>query len=196
MSSSQNQMKTTEIKTIKHLEAVLKVKIEDIQKIIEHTPQYYYEKKELKYDKQGNVKMKNGQPQYRIIYPSTGDLKKLQSVIHQKILSKIPLPSNVKGGVKGNDNISNAKIHQGNKYKFVTDLQDFYPSVSFEAVVSMFIKNGFSKKIAIILSQLTTFRNHVPQGGPASGSIANLFFVPIDISLLKICEEHQLKYSR
>jgi RNA-directed DNA polymerase len=196
MNSSQTTIKTTEIKTIKHLEAILKVKIVRIQEIIDSISTFYYEKKELKLDKDGNVKHENGQPKYRIIYPSTGDLKKLQTTIHKKILSKIYLPTNVKGGVKGCDNILNAKVHQGNKYKFVTDLKDFYPSISSESVVKMFIRNGFSKKIAQILTQLTTYNKYVPQGAPTSGSIANLVFVPTDKILIEICKSYNLKYTR
>ncbi len=196
MSFLQNPTKTTEIKTVKHLEAVLNTKNEVIQNIIENITQYYYEKKEAKLDKNGNIKIKKGQPQYRIIHPSQGELKTLQTAIHKKILSKIILPPNVKGGVKGNDNISNAKVHQGNKFKFVTDLENFYPSVAYEEVVKMFIRNGFSKKIAIILSKLTTFNSCLPQGAPTSGSIANLVFVPIDHVLIEICKQNNLIYTR
>lgn len=196
MSFLQNPMKTTEIKTVKHLETVLNTKIEVIHNIIENIDKFYYERKEAKLDKKGNIKIKNGQPQYRIIHPSQGELKILQTAIHKRILSKITLPINVKGGVKGNDNISNAKVHQGNKFKFVTDLENFYPSVSYEEVVKMFIRNGFSKKIAIILSRLTTFNNFLPQGTPTSGSIANLVFVPIDLVLLDICKQNTLTYTR
>jgi RNA-directed DNA polymerase len=196
MNSSQTPIKTTEIKTIKHLETVLKIKIEKIEHIIHNITTYYYEKKELKIDKNGNIKYKNGEAQYRIIHPSTGDLKKIQSNIHRKILSQIPLPINVKGGVKGNSNISNAKVHQGNKYKFLTDLEDFFPSISTDTIAKMFVRNGFSKKIASILSQLVTFNNKVPQGAPTSTSVANLIFIPIDNKLIEICESNKIKYTR
>ena len=60
----------------------------------------------------------DGTPKIRTIRSPSPALKSIQSKIKNKILSPIPLPENVHGGVKGKSNITNAKPHKGNKYQF------------------------------------------------------------------------------
>lgn len=187
--SNLNQMKTVEIKTIKHLEAVLKCSRKEIEEIIATIDEYYYEDRKEKL-------LPNGKLKIRILHPSKGKLKEIQKCIKDRILSQIELPHNIKGGLKGCCNVSNAKEHQGKKYKFLTDLKNFYPSISYTRVFEMFIKNGFSSKTASILTHLTTYKYALPQGTPTSTHIANLVFVPIDYKIIELCHAHNVTYSR
>ncbi len=185
------------ITNFKHLSWVLDAHIDEIVYLAENANDFYYEKIEVKIDKNGKPKLdSNGNIRKRIIHPSKENLKELQKLINRRILSKIYLPKNIKGSVKGEDNISNAKFHQGNKYKFATDLKDFFPSISHYDVIRMFLRNGFSKKVASLLTKLTTYKGVVPQGAPTSSSIANLVFLPIDFELITFCERHKIKYTR
>ncbi|WP_127132981.1 reverse transcriptase family protein [Pseudoflavitalea rhizosphaerae] len=123
-------------------------------------------------------------------------LKEVQIRIKNNILDKIPLPDCVHGGVKGRSNITNAKKHQGNKYIFVTDLQEFYPNISMRRVFQLFSNLGYSPHISHWLTLLTTRKNELPQGSPASTSIANLIFLEADTELMKICKESNITYTR
>lgn len=197
MNFSQSKVKTTEIKTIKHLTYVLGSNINELEKILNNIDKYYYEKREVKYNKDGEPRLdKNGNIEVRIITPSKGRLKYLQKIIHRKILAKITLPSNIKGSVTGSDNIRNAKFHQGNKYKFATDLKKFFPSISHYNVMEMLLRNGFSKKVASIITKLTTYKGKLPQGAPTSPVIANLVFLPIDFQIIDFCKTKNIKYTR
>lgn len=102
----------------------------------------------------------------------------------------------IQGGVKGKDNISNAKIHQGNKYFFTTDLRNFFPSVKYNDVYKMFISNGFSVDVSSLLTKLTTYKYSVPQGIPTSTYITNLVAILLDKELIDICKCNGIKYTR
>ena len=105
------------------------------------------------------------------------------------------MPEFAYGGVKGKDNILNAKRHKGQKYVFQTDLTDFYPYISSKRVYGMFVRVGFSADVASKLTKLTTYEGHLPQGAPTSTTIANLVFEPTGRKLQKLAEEHQLRLT-
>ncbi|HZK92810.1 MAG TPA: reverse transcriptase family protein [Prolixibacteraceae bacterium] len=177
------------IHTRKYLAYVLNCEYSELEKICSDIDKYYYERKRLK-------GYKNGEPQYRILYPSTGRLKIIQSQIKNKILSTIVFPWYVQGGVKKKDNITNASLHLGKKYKFMTDVKKFFPSVTYRMVYNAFIQNGFSFDIAHMLTKLTTYKYELPQGTPTSSYIANLVFIPIDKKIIELCEQLNITYSR
>ena len=184
------------IKSKKHLSRLLGLPFERLEAISNSIDKYYYEKKEPKVNKNGIPRLLNGEPVYRIINPSRGILKQIQKSISKRILSKINLPNNIQGGRKGKDNISNAKLHKGKKFHFVTDLVDFFPSISNRLVYAMFIENQFSPDVAHILTRLTTYNGKVPQGAPTSTAIANLVFSKVDKILIEICYQNEILYTR
>lgn len=185
------------IKNIKHLEAVLNFKVEAMEQLIADREKFYYIKPEIKKDKKGNIKYDEaGNIKYRYLNPSKGELKLLQKRINYRILALIPLPTYVQGGVKGYTNITNARAHLGKLFKFKTDMKSYFPSISHERVYTMYLRNGFSAKIATLLTHLTTNNYQVPQGAPTSTAIANLIFVPNDLLIASFCKKHQLTYTR
>jgi RNA-directed DNA polymerase len=106
------------------------------------------------------------------------------------------LPENIHGGIKGKDNITNTKLHKGKKYHLVTDISDFFPSISNREVFRMLKDYGFSNDVAHILTKLTTYLGKVPQGAPTSTGIANLVFSKVDKILIDFCEQNHIIYSR
>jgi RNA-directed DNA polymerase len=156
----------------------------------------YREWSVVKFDDLGFPKLKNGEVQYRHLCESPEPLKIIQKKINKRILSLLPLPPNVKGGVKGSSNIANAAAHRGKNHHFGTDLSNYFPSIWYEVVYEMFIRNGCSADVAHILTRLTTYKGSIPQGAPTSTSIANLVFVPTDLVLLEFCRQHRITYTR
>jgi RNA-directed DNA polymerase len=197
MNSLRAPIKTVEIKSIKHLEVVLGTKIGELEKIIREKESYYYSTRKPKLDKKGDVRRDaQGNEMFRILHPSKGRLKQIQDIIRRRILSKIVLPSNIKGGVKHSDNIANARVHLGKKYKFKTDMKNYFPSISYLKVFEMFLQNGFSSKVSTILTHLTTHKFALPQGTPTSTHIANLVFVPADLLIAEFCNRENIIYTR
>lgn len=170
----------------------------EIEYLCEKIESYYGKWVEEKKDKvTGKVKTyTDGTPKKRIIRPSYSRLKQIQKSIKINILSKIELPENIQGGVKKKSNITNAKAHQGNKYQFSTDLQDFFPSVTHKQIFKLFLDLGYSSHIAHWLTKLTSIEFELPQGTPTSTAIANLVFRETDQKLIALCKLNQIIYTR
>ncbi len=181
---------------------VLREPEERVRFIINHITQFYDEFKRYKTDKQGN-KRKN-KPQYvarygeywsRTINPPKPELKTIQKRINAYLVEHIQMPKYAFGGIKGKDNIFNARMHKGQKYIFQTDLKDFFPQITHKMVYAMFVRNGFSQDVASLLTKLTTYQGHLPQGAPTSTTIANLVFVPAGLEILAIAERENLRFT-
>ena len=170
----------------------------EVEQLLNKLDTYYNEWVEQKTDKKtGDFKRyKDGTIKQRVIRPSLKELKIVQTNIKNKILAPIKLPDNVHGGVKKRSNISNAKPHQGNKYQFTTDLQEFYPNIDSQRVYDTFIRLKFSSHYAHWLTKLTTWKYELPQGTPTSTHIANLVFLETDLQLIELCDRNGIRYTR
>lgn len=184
------------INTVKHLAYTLKCDQGEIETILSNIDKFYGEQITIKLDKFEKPKLDaNGNPKKRIINPSKRRLKVIQKRINKNILSKIKLPNYAFGAVKGKSNITNAKQHQGKKYKFTTDLKDFFPSISNKSVFQMFLRHGFSPSVSRILTQLTTYKGRIPQGAPTSSTVANLVFIKTGDILQKLSLNYGLTFT-
>jgi RNA-directed DNA polymerase len=171
---------------IKRLLYLLNCEIEVIDNIIKNIDEYYYIKKIPK--KNGNI---------RTITPSVKELKEIQKKIKKNILDGFYYPEYLHGGIKKRDNLSNANTHKGKKYKFNTDLKDFYPSISNKLVYNMFINIGCSPDVSHILTKLTTYKGCLPQGAPTSSHISNLVFLKnVDNEIFEFCNLNNITYTR
>ena len=184
------------IRTTKHLAYILKVKSSEIDYIINNTDKFYGEWSEIKKDKQGNPrKYKNGDIKKRTYNPSKNRLKVIQRRIYNNSLINIELPSYIFGAVKGKDNLKNARQHLGRKYKLVTDLTDYFPSITNKEVYNMFIRYNFSPDVSSVLTKLTTYKGKVPQGAPSSSIVSNLVFIKLGKLLNEFCNEHSIIFT-
>jgi len=173
-------------------------KPEVVEYIIDNIDNYYNEWFEKKPDKvKGGFKTyKDGTIKKRAIRPSLKELKLIHKNIKNRILTPIKLPNHIHGGVKKRSNISNAKPHQGNKYQFTTDLQEFYPSIKYNMVYDTFLKLGFSNHYSHWLTKITTWKYELPQGTPTSTHVSNLVFLEADFKLVELCNKNSITYTR
>jgi len=177
---------------------------EDIlNKILNNIENYYYEFEELKYNEDKSIKIKKGVIQKRYYNPSCKELREIQDKIQAKILSTIELIPNILGGTKGNSNVKNAAIHKGKKYRFQTDLTNFFPSVSPNMVFNALRRKGISKQVSNLITKLTTFKTKdswreksLPQGPPTSPQLSNIVFESIDLKILNLIENKNIYYTR
>lgn len=169
--------------------------LDDIAKNIDKHYREWYETKINKKTNQPKT-YKDGTIKRRAIRPSKTPLKIIQKQIKDRILSLIELPENVHGGVKKRSNITNAKPHQGKKYKLTTDLQDFYPSIKAKRIYDTFIELGFNAQCAFYITRLTTWKGELPQGTPTSTHISNIVFLKTDYQLIELCKNHNITYTR
>jgi len=175
---------------------------ERVNYIIEHPKEFYTEFFRYKTDKQGNKRQ--NKPQYkdtfgeywaRVINPPKSELKDIQKRINKYLIDNLMIPEYAYGGIKHKDNIRNARYHKGQKYVFQTDLKDFFPYITHKHVYKMFVRVGFSPDVSSLLTKLTTYKGHLPQGAPTSTTIANLVFIPIGLALQAIAEREGLRFT-
>lgn len=183
------------IKTVKHLAFELKVELSEIDHILNNIDSFYYQKETIKKNEKDEPKMKNGVIQKRVLNPSIKRLKVIQKRLQKNILQKLQIPEYAFGAIKGKDNISNAKKHQGKKYIFTTDLTNFFPSVSHKQVFEMFLSFDFSPTVARYLTKLTTYKGKLPQGAPTSPIVANLVFVKTGKRLQEFATMNNLTFT-
>ncbi|OQP64772.1 hypothetical protein A3860_18615 [Niastella vici] len=177
------------IESLSHLEGVLGYKTPEMYEILERGEKNHYH---FKWEK-GIVK---GEMVYRQFSPSKKNLRDLQNRMQTRIFQKIALPAHVQGCVTGRGNITNAKLHQGNLYKFHTDLKSYFDFVSNKKVYDALRQLGFSQKVSHLLTRLTTYKGHLPQGPPTSPFLANIAGLEMDEAILTLCREHGITYSR
>ncbi len=197
MNSSQSKKDAFKKYEFKKLCHILGFEQKLLLKLFDSIDGNYKEWSEVKEDKNGNPKTYlDGTVKTRTFRNPSQLLKVIQKRIKSNIIDKIALPDCIHGGVKKRSNITNAKAHQGNKYLFETDLQEFYPNISMARVYKTFIALGYSTHISHWLTTLTTRKNELPQGSPTSTGISNLAFVKTDYKLLKLCKKNNVIYTR
>jgi hypothetical protein len=70
------------------------------------------------------------------------------------------------------------------------DVKGYYPSVTNKHIYSVWNRTlGFSPAISKLLTELTTYEWHLPQGAPTSPALANLFLASIYGPVLEACSE-------
>lgn len=163
--------------------------LEDIDKFYGHIP---IEKRNKNNERKRN---KDGSYRDRILNPSYGILKEAQENIKQYLTRNLSMPDYAFGGVKKRDNVLNSARHKGKKYVFQTDLQDFFPFVTSRMVCSMLVAKGFPLGIASIITKLTTYKGHLPQGASTSSILANLVFEKAGNEISLFCQEHGLTFT-
>ncbi|WP_169715487.1 reverse transcriptase family protein [Rikenella microfusus] len=164
--------------------------------ILSNINTYYYEYEQKKKNKQGLHKLtKHGTPEVRVINPSIKTLKIVQKHINKMLNEKISAAPYAFGSVKKHSGISNGRFHQGNKFIFQTDLRGFFPSITSGEGYRMFTRFGFSPDVASILTKLTTYNGHIPQGAPTSSTVANFVFTKTGNVIADFCVQSGLRFS-
>ena len=157
--------------------------------------------------------------------PYTGQMR-IQRWILDNILIRVTPHQCAHGFIPEKSTKTNAAPHVGKKLIIKMDLKNFFPSIRQDKVFRVFLSLGYTREFALILSHLctvcyfTTFSyikrewrrknrpdkartiynptttRFLPQGGPASPYLSNLAFYEADIDLKKLCDKHEVSYTR
>lgn len=172
----------------------MKVHREELLALVADADSFYspYDKKKVRED--GSIKM-------RKIEPSEGYLKIVQRKIDKRILKPIikELPIQIMGGRPGVSVTQNARHHAPSKAIMKYDVQNFFPSITYKHIYSVFrYRLDFCEEAANILTKLTTFPSgnpHVPQGAPTSTSLAILALEPLCLKLIDYTDNNAMRFS-
>ncbi|BDR70307.1 hypothetical protein K144313037_17190 [Clostridium tetani] len=142
-------------------------------------------------------------------------LKNTQRKILEEILSKLPVSEYAHGFLKEKSVVSGAKAHKNKPELLINiDLEDFFPTITFERVRGMFKGFGYSGYVASLLSMICTYCERMevevrgeikyvktshrilPQGSPASPMITNIICRKLDKRLSGLASKYSFTYTR
>lgn len=141
-------------------------------------------------------------------------LAKVQRWIFENILKRLPVDPAAHGFVVGRSILTNARPHVGRAVLINLDLADFFPSVHFVRVRSVFARLGYSGAVATLLALLctecprrevrydgktyfvATGARGLPQGACTSPALANLVAGRLDRRLTGLARKFNLAYTR
>lgn len=109
----------------------------------------------------------------RIINPPSEELKTIQRKLLDTTLYSLFTPDNMGGG-KQSSVFSIMKRHMHKDLLIRFDISKFFPSVKSRHVYRMLRSRGASRDVAEVITNLTTYRGHLPQGAPCSTHLAKL----------------------
>ncbi len=168
-----------------HLSGLVGYSKEYIKKAVYNTPYYYRSFK---------IKKRNGS--LREISEPLPSLKEIQLWILNEILYKVKVSVFAKAYRPDIGLIENIKYHTNQPKVFSLDIENFYPSISREAIQKLFESWGYSEILSNLLSKLCTLNESLPQGAPTSPYLSNLFFSPLDIEISEYCKRRKIMYTR
>src|SRR5439155_27281094 len=79
-----------------------------------------------------------------------------QRWVHDHIVTRLPAEEPAHGFLPGRSIVTNARPHAGKAVVVNLDLEDFFPTVTFARVRSVFQRLGYSPAVATVLALLCT----------------------------------------
>jgi RNA-directed DNA polymerase len=187
-------MNSTHLLSLRALEMLLGYSREEIIRLASTAGSYYQPFRMTPNMKPFQKKPRSAK--VRDIDNPTGDLKEIQKRIQRSILRPVSMPENVCGGVKGRSVLDNVMIHRSATTLVTLDIRDFFPSITNDHVYRVWREVlRYSPKVSGLLTKLTTFERHLPQGAPTSTSLANLVLLSVDPLIRQACAEMNVLYS-
>lgn len=138
-------------------------------------------------------------PEKRTIDNPNQEIKSVQKIIDRKILKPMidSLPPYMHGARSGKNISTSAEVHVGQPALLTLDLKDCFPSISSGMIYDLFRTHfGYNRPIATLLTQLTTYQGHLPQGSPTSSSLCNLILEPLVTELHILCTSRGINFSQ
>lgn len=118
------------------------------------------------------------------------ELKAIQRKIVAVLLGGPNVPDFLHGSVKGRTIITNMAAHQGAEVLVKMDIKSYFVNVTEDLVYRVWHRElKCSKAVAKLLTQLTTFNGHLPQGAPTSSALANIYLSSVFGSILSQSRE-------
>lgn len=142
-------------------------------------------------------------------------LKAAQRQILEHILQKVEVSDLAHGFIKSRSVLTSAKTHGTSPDLLINiDLENFFPTITFERVRGLYQSFGYSGYIASLLAMICTYCERMPleikgeikyiktsdrilpQGSPASPMITNIICRNIDKRINGLCEKLGVTYTR
>jgi len=150
----------------------------------------------------------------RLIEQPKPRLKEIQRRVLRDILDRVPPHPAAHGFVQGRSIRTYSAPHVGQRVVLRMDLRDFFPSFPAASIQAVFRTMGYPDSVASLLAGLCTTAAargilklaagelriyafpHLPQGAPASPSLANICSRRVDCRLTGLAESAGAVYTR
>ncbi|SDF84926.1 RNA-directed DNA polymerase [Paenibacillus sp. cl6col] len=139
-------------------------------------------------------KKKKGE--YRDIYEPLPNLKNIQRWILDEILNKLKPSPYSKAFRVGYSIKDNAKYHRNQKKLLNLDIKDYFKSIGYKKVYNFFRSLGYSKHVSVVLANVCTLDDELPQGAPTSPMLSNLITQRLDLRIAKFASKNKIRYTR
>lgn len=174
-----------DIGTLSNLIQLSKFSALELEEISQHKDSYY---------KKFILESKNGKKR-KITY-AFGELRIFQSVIKKYFDKKIIWPQFLHGGIKQRSIITNANPHLGKAILMNIDIENYFPSIRKSKIKDSLISFGMGEPPAELIADLSSLEDCLPQGVTTSCHFANLVLLNFDWWIYKVCNKHNLVYTR
>ncbi len=140
------------------------------------------------------VPKKDGTPR-ELVEPGT-QLKAVQRAIVRNLLcDQTPHPAAL-GFRRGRSITDHASRHAGAALIITADIADFFPSTQRWRIARWWEWQGYAPTATHLLTWLTSYQGHLPQGAPTSPPLSNLINVELDAALDRCTRQSGGRYSR
>lgn len=125
----------------------------------------------------------------REINPPTEELKQIQRLLLEKALYHINTLDNMGAG-RGSSTAKIMVLHTKKDMMLCYDISNFFPSVKKWTIKRCLRDRGFPWDVIDVIANLTTFNNHLPQGGPCSTQLGKIIISPPAKHLLRLLKNY------
>jgi RNA-directed DNA polymerase len=176
------------IKRLKFVERPLRFSSQRLREIADDADSYYEEL----------VLLDPAKPDKpRPVLSASGDLKKVQDRLLRCVLMPKLSPSEYAHGSIPKRHIkTNAQPHANSTFVFTTDISNFFPTISSDRILGLFIQLGCPAEVARILTRLCTYKHHLALGLITSPFLAEQVLLPVDRRIDAVCKSAGLIYTR
>lgn len=178
------------------VEALLATSRTQLRFVAGRSGTFYHPFEKQERDRPFQKKFKSSKKRPRIIDNPDKELKVLQTKINEQLLKSVAFPHYLCGGIPGKSVLDNVLMHLGARVLVTVDIKSFFRRITNRQVYQVW-RNvlNCSPKLAALLTQLTTFERHLPQGAPTSSLLANLVLSSIDRPIREECARRGVSYS-
>ncbi|MBK6482333.1 MAG: RNA-directed DNA polymerase [Chitinophagaceae bacterium] len=168
-----------------HLSVLVGYRKNYLKKASFYTPYFYRNFEILK---------KNGSK--RIISEPLPSLKEIQIWILNNILYNIEVSRFAKAYIRKSHIKQNLVFHKGQLQVLKLDIENFFTSIKLSSIQDIFMSVWYSQLISNLLAKLCCHRGSLPQGGPTSPYLSNLYLKSVDESIYHYCMQKEIRFTR
>lgn len=115
--------------------------------------------------------------------------KLFQRRLHKRVLARLPVHPAATAFQPGLSIVHHAMRHTLRQVVLRMDIRDFFPSITADRVRQYFQALGWRGQALKLLTNWTTYQDHLPQGAPTSPKLANALCFRMDTRISKAITE-------